>query len=217
MYLRPAWAEAAPQATSSSITTTTSSTAASNGHQPSTSSSLQQQLSELRINEADQQQQNRQRLSQQQQEQELSPSSRDAASAVPSRMAALAGTAAAAGGSQTSLRLQLINLLTKSDRPPSTNVVNVYTNDGEWFPVKKKLLRPCISLTQVRRMCCMFKSLTIGSAKCGLQIAELLATHFTEIIVSIWSAVLVGCECKSNCWLQNEGGIMWRWWEDSLR
>jgi len=29
--------------------------------------------------------------------------------------------------------------------------VSVFTSDGEWFPVKRKLLRPCISLTKVVR------------------------------------------------------------------
>lgn len=29
--------------------------------------------------------------------------------------------------------------------------VEVYTNDGEMFPVKRKLLRPCIALTKTVR------------------------------------------------------------------
>lgn len=30
-----------------------------------------------------------------------------------------------------------------------SNKVNIITSDGEWFPVAKKLLRPCIALTKV--------------------------------------------------------------------
>lgn len=29
--------------------------------------------------------------------------------------------------------------------------LRVHTNDGEWFPVKRKLLRPCIALTTALR------------------------------------------------------------------
>jgi hypothetical protein len=45
-----------------------------------------------------------------------------------------------------------IELLNVRQRPPAaapTNIVHVTTSDGEWFPVKKKLLRPCIALTKV--------------------------------------------------------------------
>ena len=45
--------------------------------------------------------------------------------------------------------LQLINGLVRSARPPPTDYVNVITSDDEVFPVKKKLLRPCIALTKV--------------------------------------------------------------------
>jgi hypothetical protein len=51
----------------------------------------------------------------------------------------------AAGGS-------CVQLEQARQRPPAaapTNIVNVYSSDGEWFPVKKKLLRPCIALTKV--------------------------------------------------------------------
>ena len=33
--------------------------------------------------------------------------------------------------------------------PPPPGVVDVYTSDGEWFPVKRRLLRPCIKLTSI--------------------------------------------------------------------
>lgn len=47
-------------------------------------------------------------------------------------------------------RLRLVNARARAAAPPPTNVVHVYTNDGEFFPVKKALLRPCIALTKVR-------------------------------------------------------------------
>jgi hypothetical protein len=56
--------------------------------------------------------------------------------------------AAAAAG------VQLLNAVSRAAAPPATNVVHVYTNDGEWFPVKKKLLRPCIALTKVCLVLC---------------------------------------------------------------
>jgi hypothetical protein len=45
--------------------------------------------------------------------------------------------------------LLLLNAARREARPPPTDVVHVTTSDGEWFPVKKKLLRPCIALTKV--------------------------------------------------------------------
>jgi hypothetical protein len=45
--------------------------------------------------------------------------------------------------------LVLMNAAQREVRPPPTDVVHVTTSDGEWFPVKKKLLRPCIALTKV--------------------------------------------------------------------
>jgi hypothetical protein len=45
--------------------------------------------------------------------------------------------------------VQLLGAVSRAAAPAATNVVHVYTNDGEWFPVKKKLLRPCIALTKV--------------------------------------------------------------------
>lgn len=47
--------------------------------------------------------------------------------------------------------VQLLNAVSREAAPPATNLVHVYTSDGEWFPVKKKLLRPCIALTKVLR------------------------------------------------------------------
>jgi hypothetical protein len=52
--------------------------------------------------------------------------------------------------SSTAARLLLNNAVTRAVAPPPTNVVHVFTSDGEWFPVKKKLLRPCIALTKAR-------------------------------------------------------------------
>ncbi len=47
-------------------------------------------------------------------------------------------------------RLRLINARSRPSRAcPPANVLDVTTSDGEWFPVKKKLLRPCIALTKV--------------------------------------------------------------------
>jgi hypothetical protein len=139
----------------------------SNSSSSSSSSSVQEHLCKLSIDEVKQQQQQHMEVTRHyKQHQGNPPSSTDspsstcatslatataptAATAVPSRVAALAGATALSGAGQTSQQLQLVNVLTKFDRPPPTNVVNVYTNDGEWFPVKKKLLRPCIALTQV--------------------------------------------------------------------
>lgn len=45
--------------------------------------------------------------------------------------------------------LLLWNVRLHAARPPRTFVVNVTTSDGEWFPVSKRLLRPCIALTKV--------------------------------------------------------------------
>ncbi|KAG1665059.1 hypothetical protein FOA52_012478 [Chlamydomonas sp. UWO 241] len=48
-------------------------------------------------------------------------------------------------------RMRLGNVRERESRPPATDVVGVTTSDGEWFPVKKKLLRACIALTKVVR------------------------------------------------------------------
>ncbi|KAK9814395.1 hypothetical protein WJX72_005174 [[Myrmecia] bisecta] len=45
----------------------------------------------------------------------------------------------------------VVNNRTRAFRTPSHNIVNVYTRDGEWFPTKKRLLRPCILLTSAVR------------------------------------------------------------------
>ena len=43
--------------------------------------------------------------------------------------------------------LELSGLVAKATAPPAKDIVDVTTGaDGEWFPVKKKLLRPCIAL-----------------------------------------------------------------------
>jgi hypothetical protein len=34
---------------------------------------------------------------------------------------------------------------------PSRSTLTVRSSDGEWFPVKRKLLRPCIALTRAVR------------------------------------------------------------------
>jgi hypothetical protein len=78
----------------------------------------------------------------QQQQQQHSPQQQQAQQ---SQQAPVQSRLAAGGGS--------IQLLHARQRPPAaapTNIVNIYTSDGEWFPVKKKLLRPCIALTKVR-------------------------------------------------------------------
>lgn len=45
----------------------------------------------------------------------------------------------------------LVGARTRATRPPPTNIVHVTTTDGDVFPVKKPLLRPCIALTKVVR------------------------------------------------------------------
>ncbi|GAX75100.1 hypothetical protein CEUSTIGMA_g2544.t1 [Chlamydomonas eustigma] len=47
--------------------------------------------------------------------------------------------------------LVLTNILGRQHRHTGTDVANVTTSDEELFPVKKKLLRPCIALTKVVR------------------------------------------------------------------
>lgn len=42
-----------------------------------------------------------------------------------------------------------MNHQAKPSAPPIRNIVFVYCIDGEYFPVKRRLLRPCISLTSV--------------------------------------------------------------------
>lgn len=44
-------------------------------------------------------------------------------------------------------QLVVSNLRVKEAAPPPRGIVDVTTGDGEWFPVKRKLLRPCIALT----------------------------------------------------------------------
>ncbi|KAL4525142.1 hypothetical protein Ndes2526B_g07315 [Nannochloris sp. 'desiccata'] len=50
--------------------------------------------------------------------------------------------------SGTTLSLELINARLRP--PPGTNehLIDIHTNDGEYFPVHRKLLRPCIALTK---------------------------------------------------------------------
>jgi Cytochrome b5-like Heme/Steroid binding domain len=64
-----------------------------------------------------------------------------AARTVQSRLAGATGTA----------RLRLLNAPRRAEAPLARDVVHVHTNDGEWFPVAKRLLRPCISLTKAVR------------------------------------------------------------------
>ncbi|KAI7845581.1 hypothetical protein COHA_000869 [Chlorella ohadii] len=47
--------------------------------------------------------------------------------------------------------VQLLNAKQRPTSGPSRSCVIVRTLDGEWFPVKRKLLRPCISLTKAVR------------------------------------------------------------------
>ncbi len=42
----------------------------------------------------------------------------------------------------------LLNNPKRSERPMRANVIDVICSDDEWFPVKKKLLQPCIALTK---------------------------------------------------------------------
>jgi hypothetical protein len=83
----------------------------------------------------------------------------------------------------------LLNAPRRSQQPPPTNIVNVYTRDGEWFPVKKALLRPCIALTKVRplrpgagRGCCgcmQPAACPRGDLLCSRQ-AKALARHLNN-------------------------------------
>jgi hypothetical protein len=43
---------------------------------------------------------------------------------------------------------ELDKVITPAQRPVPSTLVNVYCNDEEWFPVKKKLLLPCIALNK---------------------------------------------------------------------
>lgn len=52
-------------------------------------------------------------------------------------------------GAGARVALELLNVRSRVSRPPPTDVVHITTNDGEWFPVKKALLRPCVALTKV--------------------------------------------------------------------
>ncbi|MEW5318093.1 MAG: hypothetical protein WDW38_009344 [Sanguina aurantia] len=51
----------------------------------------------------------------------------------------------------SSVGLTLTNVRSRAFRPVPRDVVNVVTSDGECFPVKKALLRPCIALTKAVR------------------------------------------------------------------
>lgn len=96
----------------------------------------QQKLSQLSLADSNPSSQAQQQQQQQQ----------DAAAGTLQAPPVQSRVAAAAGG------VQLLNAVSRGAAPPATNVVHVYTNDGEWFPVKKKLLRPCIALTKVGMM-----------------------------------------------------------------
>ena len=50
-------------------------------------------------------------------------------------------------GSMTSALLS--NMVEKPSLPPLRNMVDILTSDDEVFPVKRRLLRPCIALTSV--------------------------------------------------------------------
>ena len=52
-------------------------------------------------------------------------------------------------GAGARVGLELLNVRSRVSRPPPTDVVHITTSDGEWFPVKKALLRPCVALTKV--------------------------------------------------------------------
>ncbi|KAL4437011.1 hypothetical protein ABPG75_004150 [Micractinium tetrahymenae] len=64
----------------------------------------------------------------------------------PAGAAPLLQSVAAARGS-----VVLLNARQRPAAGPSRSAVNVYTSDGEWFPAKRQLLRPCIALTKVVR------------------------------------------------------------------
>ena len=49
------------------------------------------------------------------------------------------------------VRLKLVNVLLPPPIHQNPDIVNVVTNDEEFFPVKKKLLRSCLALTKVVR------------------------------------------------------------------
>ena len=51
--------------------------------------------------------------------------------------------------SSSSSRLQLVNCPTAPKERAAKDVVDIRTSDGESFPVKRRLLRPCISLTSL--------------------------------------------------------------------
>ena len=51
----------------------------------------------------------------------------------------------------TRSRVRLINATPRPAAGPPRRAVGVTTSDGEWFPVQRALLRPCIALTKVGR------------------------------------------------------------------
>lgn len=61
----------------------------------------------------------------------------------------MGGGAAAGGSSSSAASIELLHARPRPAAAAPTNIVHVLTSDGEYFPVKKKLLRPCIALTKV--------------------------------------------------------------------
>eukprot|EP00798_Chlamydomonas_sp_ICE-L_P025927 gene25927-11606_t len=49
------------------------------------------------------------------------------------------------------VELCLVNVVSRAVRPPAPDSVTIFTNDGECFPVKKRMLRSCIALTKAVR------------------------------------------------------------------
>lgn len=46
---------------------------------------------------------------------------------------------------------KLVNARSRAAAAQTSAMLDVYTRDGEWFPVRRKLLRPCINLTKIVR------------------------------------------------------------------
>lgn len=68
---------------------------------------------------------------------------------------------------------------------PSLSSVRVLTNDGEWFPVKRALLRPCIALTKAVR-------------SEGESVPE-VAVDVDTLIFDRWAGMLGGWEVPGTC------------------
>lgn len=89
--------------------------------------------------------------------------------------------------------------------------VDIYTNDGEWFPVKKQILRPCISLTKHVRNAQHDRPVVHIDVPClifdkVLMFLELQAQgreSCYEVDISALEGLLAAADVLGNCALQD--------------